>query len=134
MNIGSAAKQSGLSAKTIRYYEDIELLVPIRNENGYRNYSTDDVQKLRFLHRVRDLGFSIDSCRMLLGLYEDQSLTVVEVKRLAESHLRNLDHKLAELRSLQGLLTRLVESCESGVRPACPVLDELPDDHERRSA
>ena len=134
MNIGNAAKQSGLSAKTIRYYEDIELLVPIRNENGYRNYSTDDVQKLRFLHRVRDLGFSIDSCRMLLGLYEDKSLTVVEVKRLAESHLRNLDHKLAELRSLQGLLTRLVESCESGVRPACPVLDELPDDHERRSA
>lgn len=134
MNIGSAAKLSGLSAKTIRYYEDIGLMVPMRNQNGYRNYSTDDVHKLRFLHWTRGLGFSLETCRMLLALYENKDLSNVEVKRLAEAHLRNLDRKLRKLKSLQVLLSNLVESCEAGVRPACPVLDDLPEDRTRRSA
>lgn len=134
MNIGNAAKLSGLSTKTIRYYEDIGLMVPMRNLNGYRNYSTDDVHKLRFLHRTRHLGFSIEHCRMLLALYEDRELPNTEVKRLAESHLKNLDHKRSQLNSLQDLLTRLVQSCQAGIRPACPILDELPEEQELRSA
>ena len=134
MNIGNAAKLSGLSTKTIRYYEDIGLMVPMRNLNGYRNYSTDDVHKLRFLRRTRGLGFSIENCRKLLALYEDREMANTEVKHLAESHLRNLDRKLVQIQGLKTLLTRLVESCDAGIRPACPILDELPEDQELRSA
>ena len=134
MNIGNAAKLSGLSTKTIRYYEDISLMVPMRNLNGYRNYNTDDVHKLRFLRRIRGLGFSIDSCRKLLSLYEDREISNAEVKRLADAHLENLDRKLTQINGLQTLLRRLMDSCDAGIRPACPILDELPLDQELRSA
>ena len=134
MNIGNAAKLSGLSTKTIRYYEDIGLMVPMRNLNGYRNYSADDVHKLRFLRRARGLGFSIERCRTLLALFEDRTLSNAEVKRLAASHLRSLDRKLTQIESLKTLLKRLVESCEAGIRPACPIMEELPEEQELRSA
>ena len=84
MNIGEASERSGLPAKTIRYYEDISLVAPDRAENGYRDYSSSDVHRLRFLHRARNLGFSIDECRLLLSLYTDRNRASADVKAVAE--------------------------------------------------
>ncbi|MGY9107604.1 MAG: MerR family transcriptional regulator, partial [Alphaproteobacteria bacterium] len=73
MNIGEASKRSGLPAKTIRYYEDIKLLAPSRGENGYRDFSDNDIHRMQFLHRSRGLGFAIEDCRALLALYDDRT-------------------------------------------------------------
>jgi len=125
MNIGDASERSGLPAKTIRYYEDIQLLKPARNHNGYRDYSNEDVHRLRFLQRARSLGFSVEECRQLLSLYDDRERESADVKALAESRLVEIDRKIAELVSLQKTLRHLVHSCHGDQRPDCPILDEL---------
>ena len=125
MKIGDVAQASGLSAKTIRYYEDIGLIRPLRGENGYRAFAETDVHKLSFLARARSLGFSIEDCRTLLSLYEDRSRASADVKALAEAHLRRIDRKIAELQSLRGTLGHLVARCHGDERPDCPILDDL---------
>ena len=125
MKIGDVADASGLSAKTIRYYEDIGLVRPPRSENGYRAFAEADVHKLTFLARARSLGFSIEECRALLSLYEDRSRASADVKALAEAHLRRIDRKIAELAGLRGTLGRLVAQCHGDARPECPILDDL---------
>ena len=87
MNIGRAAKETGLSVKTIRYYESIGLIRPARDANGYRAFGGRDVHRLAFLARARALGFSIEECRALLRLYDDEARASADVKRLAQSHL-----------------------------------------------
>ena len=81
MNIGAAADQANLPSKTIRYYEEIGLVTPSRAENGYRDYSENDVHRLRFLQRSRSLGFTIDECRLLLSLYDDKNRASADVIR-----------------------------------------------------
>ena len=125
MKIGDVAEASGLSAKTIRYYEDIGLVRPLRGENGYRAFVETDVHKLRFLARARSLGFSIEECRTLLSLYEDRSRASADVKALAEAHLRRIDRKIAELEGLRDTLGSLVARCQGDERPDCPILDDL---------
>jgi MerR family copper efflux transcriptional regulator len=125
MNIGDASERSGLPAKTIRYYEDIHLLKPARNLNGYRDYSNEDVHRLRFLQRARSLGFSVEECRQLLSLYGDRERESADVKAIAESKLVEIDRKIAELMSLQKTLRHLVHACHGDQRPDCPILDEL---------
>jgi MerR family transcriptional regulator, copper efflux regulator len=125
MNIGDAAERSGLPAKTIRYYEDIRLLRPARGENGYRDYSSEDVHRLRFLQRARSLGFSVEECRQLLSLYADKRRESADVKAVAEAKLMEIDRKIAELVSLQKTLRHLVHACHGDERPDCPILDEL---------
>ena len=125
MKIGAVAEASGLPAKTIRYYEDIGLIRPLRGENGYRDFAGADVHKLRFLARARSLGFSIKDCRTLLSLYEDRSRASADVKALAEAHLRRVDRKIAELEGLRGTLRHLVTECHGDERPECPILDDL---------
>ena len=125
MKIGDVADASGLSAKTIRYYEDIGLVRPDRGENGYRDFAGADVHKLRFLARARSLGFSIRDCRILLSLYEDRSRASADVKALAEAHLHRVDRKIAELEGLRGTLRHLVRQCHGDARPDCPILDDL---------
>ena len=125
MKIGDVADASGLSAKTIRYYEDIGLVRPERGENGYRDFGGADVHKLRFLARARSLGFSISDCRTLLSLYEDRSRASADVKALAEAHLCRVDRKIAELEGLRGTLRHLVMQCHGDERPECPILDDL---------
>ena len=93
MNIGDASERSGLPAKTIRYYEDIGLLKPDRSENGYRDYSTADVHRLKFLQRSRSLGFSVEECRQLLSLYGDSHRESADVKAIAEVKLGEIDRK-----------------------------------------
>jgi MerR family transcriptional regulator, copper efflux regulator len=125
MNIGEAAERSGLPAKTIRYYEDISLVAPDRAENGYRDYSSSDVHRLRFLHRARNLGFSIDECRLLLSLYSDRNRASADVKAVAEQKLAEIDAKIRELQSLKSALQPLVDCCHGDDRPDCPILDDL---------
>ena len=125
MNIGDAAERSGLPAKTIRYYEDIRLLKPARGDNGYRDYSDEDVHRLRFLQRARSLGFSVEECRQLLSLYGDRARSSADVKAIAEAKLTEIDRKIAELAGLRKTLEHLVHSCHGDERPDCPILDEL---------
>ncbi len=125
MNIGEASDRSGLPAKTIRYYEDIGLIHPDRSGNGYRDYGSDDVHKLRFLHRSRGLGFSVEECRQLLALYEDKSRASSDVREIASSKLAEIDRKIRELTELRRTLEHLVHACHGNDRPDCPILEEL---------
>ncbi|MCT8989208.1 Cu(I)-responsive transcriptional regulator [Chelativorans sp. SCAU2101] len=129
MNIGAVARASGLPAKTIRYYEEIGLLKPERAENGYRDYSAEDVHRLRFLQRARSLGFTVEQCRQLLSLYGDASRESADVKAIAEAKLREVNRKIAELMSLHDTLVRLVASCQGDHRPDCPIIEELAAEH-----
>lgn len=125
MNIGVAAEKSGLPAKTIRYYEEVGLIRAARGENGYRLYSEAQVHKLRFLHRARSLGFSIEECRQLLALYDDRDRASADVKRIAEAKIAEVDRKIAELQDLRRTLTHLAHNCRGDERPDCPILEEL---------
>jgi len=125
INISEAANQSGLPAKTIRYYEEIGLIVPTRGDNGYRAFSDDDVQMLHFLKRARDLGFTIGDCRALLGLYTDENRASAEVKTIAERHLTEIDTKIEQLRAMRKTLAHLVHACDGDDRPSCPILENL---------
>jgi Cu(I)-responsive transcriptional regulator len=125
MNIGAAAKVSGLPAKTIRYYEDIGLVRPERRDNNYRDYSETALHNLRFLKRARALGFSIDDCRQLLSLYADRRRASADVRRLAEAHIDEIDLKVAELKAMRKTLSHLVNACHGDHRPDCPILEDL---------
>ncbi len=125
MNISRAARHCGLPVKTIRYYEEIDLIRPGRALNGYRDFSERDIHKLRFLKRARGLGFKIDDCRRLLSLYEDKGRASGEVKSLASAHLGRIEEKLRELRELRDVLGILIESCHGDHRADCPILDDL---------
>lgn len=126
MNIGQAARQSGLSAKMIRYYESIGLLpVAGRSESGYRHYATKDLDRLAFIKRARDLGFSLAEVGKLLALWQNRERASAEVKALAISHIEELDRKISEMTSLRETLSELVEHCHGDQRPDCPILKEL---------
>ncbi|SOB55471.1 Cu(I)-responsive transcriptional regulator [Pseudomonas lundensis] len=126
MNIGQAAKHSGLSAKMIRYYESIGLLKPAhRSDSGYRLYSDDDLHTLAFIKRSRDLGFSLDEVGKLLALWQDRQRASSDVKALARQHIDELNQKIVELTSLRDTLQDLVDSCQGDHRPDCPILKGL---------
>ena len=125
MNIGDVARRTGLPAKTIRYYEDIGLVTPPRQENGYRVYGDQELHKLGFLQRARRLGFTIEECRQLLSLYEDRNRASADVKALAEKHLAEIATKIRELQELKTTLEQLVGACHGDQRPDCPILDSL---------
>lgn len=126
MNIGQAAKHSGLSAKMIRYYESIGLLHPAgRSASGYRTYATNDLHRLAFIRRARDLGFSLEEVGRLLALWQDRQRASADVKALASSHVQELNRKIAELSQLRDTLQSLVDHCHGDDRPDCPILSEL---------
>ena len=126
MNIGSVAKRSGVPAKTIRYYEAIGLLrAPARTPSGYRQYVDADVQILRFVHRARSLGFSLEDLGRLLALWEDKRRKSAEVKALANRHIEDIERKILELQTMRSALSDLAVRCHGDDRPECPILDEL---------
>jgi Cu(I)-responsive transcriptional regulator len=125
MNVGTAARRSGLPAKTIRYYEDIGLISPARAGNGYRDYSSDDVHRLAFLRRARGLGFSIEDCRQLMALYRDKSRASHDVRELAKNHVAAIEEKVRELQSMRATLQTLIHACHGDERPDCPILDDM---------
>ncbi|MDA7965511.1 Cu(I)-responsive transcriptional regulator [Ruegeria sp.] len=125
MNIGDVANRTGLPAKTIRYYEEINLIKPLRDANGYRRFREQDIHKLNFLGRARALGFTIEDCRTLLALYEDESRASADVKRIAREHLGQIDAKISDLRAMRDTLGHLIDACAGDDRPDCPILRDL---------
>ena len=125
MNIGEAAERSGLPPKTIRYYEDIGLVTPPRDANGYRAFRDSDAHKLTFLGRARALGFTIEDCRNLLALWEDTDRARADVRAIAKGHLQEIEDKIADLQAMQATLSDLVRDCAGDDRPDCPILSTL---------
>ena len=131
MNIGQAAKASGVSAKMIRYYEQTGLIPAAdRTASGYRDYSNTDVHMLRFVRRARDLGFSVAEIGDLLGLWRDETRKSSEVKRLAQGHVEELERKISALQDMVNTLSVLIGSCRGDERPHCPILQRLETDPE----
>lgn len=126
MNIGEAARASGLSAKMVRYYESIGLIRPaLRTESGYRVYGEDDIHTLRFIRRARGLGFSIEETSELLTLWRDKTRASADVKSFALKHVRELEAKIEELQAMCRTLTHLAGHCHGDERPECPILDDM---------
>ncbi|MEO1108876.1 MAG: Cu(I)-responsive transcriptional regulator [Pseudomonadota bacterium] len=125
MNIGDVATRTGLPAKTIRYYEDIDLIKPLRDDNGYRVFRAQDLHKLNFLGRARALGFTIEDCRTLLALYEDETRASADVKHVARDHLAQIDAKISDLKAMRDTLGHLIDACAGDDRPDCPILQDL---------
>lgn len=128
MNIGEAAKASGVSAKMIRYYEQTGLIPKAdRTDSGYRDYSPSDVHMLRFIRRARDLGFPVAEINDLLGLWRDKSRQSADVKRIAQAHIAQLKARIESLEQMATTLGTLVDCCAGDDRPDCPILADLED-------
>ena len=126
VNIGKAAKLSGLTVKTVRYYSDIGILVPQKDhKTGYRDFSDEDVAKLQFIRKARKFDFSIGECRELLALYQDKNRPSSDVKSLTLEKISEIDEKLMELENLRQQLSQLARSCQGNDKPNCPILDAL---------
>jgi len=126
MNIGQAAKSSGVSAKMIRYYEQIGLIPKAtRSDAGYRNYSSSDVHSFYFIRRARDLGFSLEKIMKLLTLWRDRDRASSDVKEMALAHAAGLKAKIAELQAMAQTLEHLANHCHGNDRPDCPIIENL---------
>ncbi|MFC5421182.1 MAG: Cu(I)-responsive transcriptional regulator [Stutzerimonas stutzeri] len=126
MNIGQAAEASGVSAKMIRYYEQIGLIEPpARSQSGYRVYAEPNVHTLRFVRRARSLGFSVEETGALLALWRDRSRASADVKSLALKHVTELEEKAAALQAMAATLRHLASHCHGDQRPECPILDTI---------
>lgn len=125
MNIGDVSNRSGLPVKTIRYYEDIGLVSPPRGSNGYRTFRDKELHKLSFLGRARSLGFTIEDCRTLMALYDDETRESADVKRVANEHLVQIETKIRGLEAMRDTLSHLVDECAGDHRPDCPILKDL---------
>lgn len=131
MNIGDAAAASGVSAKMIRYYEEVGLIAsPERTGAGYRVYSTGDIHMLRFIRRARDLGFSVEQMTSLLALWSDRSRASGDVKRIALAHVSELQRKMRELRAMSETLRQLAKTCHGDTQADCPIIEDLSNGHE----
>ncbi len=126
MNIGQAAEAAGVNAKMIRYYESIGLIsAASRTDSGYRQYREKDIRTLRFIKRSRDLGFSIERIRTLLGLWEDRGRKSGDVKKLARQYIAELDRDIEKLQSIRDQLQHLADCCHGDHRPDCPIIEDL---------
>ncbi|HMA49098.1 MAG TPA: Cu(I)-responsive transcriptional regulator [Magnetospirillaceae bacterium] len=126
MNIGAAARASGVSAKMIRYYESVGLIgAARRSESGYRTYGQDDVSTLQFIRHARHLGFPLPEVTRLLALWRDGERASADVKQLALAHIEEIDRKIAHMAAMRDTLRQLAERCHGDGHPDCSILDEL---------
>lgn len=126
MNIGEASAASGVSAKMIRYYEQIGLIKPsARSGNNYRVYGEDEVHVLRFIKRARSLGFSLEETERLLALWQDRARESAAVKDVATAHIADLERRIAEMQAMVKTLKHLAHCCGGDNRPDCPILEDL---------
>ncbi len=126
MNIGEAAKASGVSAKMIRYYESVGLIRPAdRTLSNYRDFSDREINELRFLRRGRSLGFSIEEIAKLLELWRDRGRPSRQVKDIALRHVADLDARITEMQAMADTLRHLAHACAGDDRPDCPILGDL---------
>ena len=129
MQIGEAARLTGVSAKMIRHYESIGLIPSAdRRSSNYRDYGHHDIHRLGFIRRARDLGFSIDEIRNLLRLWGDQARSSADVKALTLGHISELDRKISLLSEMRDTLSHLAEACDGSHRPDCPIIRSLAGD------
>ena len=134
MNIGDAARASGISEKMIRHYEAIGLITARREANGYRSYAEPDIAVLRFIRHARDLAFPLEEVRRLLALWRDSGRASAEVRAIALDHVRALEAKARALDAIAASLRHLAEHCHGDGRPDCPIIDKLEgrtDEHHR---
>jgi MerR family copper efflux transcriptional regulator len=125
-NIGEASARSGVSAKMIRHYESLSLLPKVgRTASGYRQYGSREVHTLRFVRRARELGFSMVEIAALLKLWQNRRRASADVKRIALSHVADLDRRMSEMAAMKRTLESLAACCHGDDRPDCPILDEL---------
>ena len=135
MNIGEAAKSSGVSTKMIRYYESIGLIPEaMRTAAGYRVYRDSEIHMLQFIRRSRDLGFSVKTIAQLLALQQDRARASADVKAVALAHVDTLYAKIAELEAMAKTLKHLAKHCQGDDRPDCPILDDLAQNARSASA
>jgi len=135
MNIGEAAKASGVSAKMIRHYESVGLVPETtRTDAGYRQYTEREIHALRFIRHSRDLGFSIEQIRELLGLWHNRKRPSRQVKALALAHVAELDEKLREIQAMKATLEHLAHCCHGDDRPDCPIIESLAQAHDELPA
>lgn len=127
MTIGRLAKQAGVNIDTIRYYERHGLLPPaVRRPSGYREYRHTDLERLRFIRRAKDLGFTLGEIAELLSLSADRGADMRGVKKKAEARLAQVRTKLAELESMQRGLEQLIAACPGrGELDGCPIVAAL---------
>ena len=126
VNIGEAARLSGISTRMVRHYESLGLLGEVhRTDSGYRQYSAAEVHTLRFIKRSRDMGFSMEQVAELVGLWHNRRRTSATVKRIAQSHLDELEQRIAAMQGMQRTLAHLVHCCHGDQRPDCQILDDL---------
>lgn len=126
MNIGQAAKRSGVSAKTIRYYEEIGLIPAAgRTASGYRDYGDAEVETLKFIQKARSLGFSVHDVGDLLTLWRDRDRASADVRRIAQGHVQAVEQKIAALQAIRQTLEGLISRCHGDDRPDCPILEGL---------
>lgn len=126
VTIGEISKQTRCNIETIRYYERIGLLSkPPRTEGGHRLYDHEQIKRLVFIRRSRELGFSLDEIRTLFRLVDGQRYTCQEVKGVTEQHLRDVSKKISDLRRLQKTLRSISSQCEGGLMPNCPIIESL---------
>jgi len=126
VNIGAAAKASGVSAKMIRYYESIGLIgAAQRTESGYRTYGQEDLRTLGFIRHARELGFSLAEVTQLLALWRDDDRASADVKRLALAHIEEIDRKIAHMAAMRDTLLKLADCCQGDGHPDCSILDAL---------
>lgn len=131
MKISDVAAQTGLDAKTIRYYEGIGLVdSPRRLENGYRDYSEQNVRQLWFLRHARQFGFSIEECRELLALWSNPRRRSAEVHQLVTEKVSNIDRHIRELREMKDMLSSLLAQCPGDDSPNCAIINKLATDSE----
>lgn len=125
---GDLARATGCNLETIRYYEKIGILPdPPRSVKGYRSYDDAHVRRLKFVMRSRDLGFTLEEVRGLLGLVDEQSRTCAEVQVIAEDHLTDVQAKIADLQRIERVLSDTVARCTGDAAPECAVIDALLD-------
>lgn len=125
-SIGGASRATGVNIETIRYYERIGVMpAPRRTEGGHRAYDGEQVRRLRFIRRSRELGFSLDQIRAMLRLVDDGTLTCAEIHAMTVDHLAEVERKIADLRRLEGVLSAITADCSRGNVPECPIVETL---------
>lgn len=126
MNIGEAARTSGVNAKLIRHYESIGIIPKAtRTEAGYRTYTEADVNILSFVKRSRTLGFSMKEIKKLVSLWRNKARASRDVKSMAIKHIDEMEQKILALEDMVKTLKHLARSCHGDNRPDCPILNDL---------
>lgn len=133
VNIGTAARLSGVSAKMVRHYEGLGLLPAVaRTDSGYRQYSEPEVHTLRFIKRARELGFSMEEIGELVGLWQNRRRASANVRKIARKHADDLGQRIAAMEEMRRTLEHLIHCCHGDERPECPILEDLAGAHDDR--